>query len=236
MSQSSPQERAKGASAVIAINEMAAGRGLGRKAALVQVVCLVCLIEAVMWLVPFFSNPSRAYGAAAIVISLLLVYCATTDPTGPDEAGFRLDNFFRVLADLSPALLVFVAAVLAIGYLYRTLNIGSPRFYSMLAAVPLWALLQQYMLLAFVNRRLRLLVPGASTILTALLFGLLHLPNPVLAVCCALGGYVWAREYERRPNLLANAVTHAVASAFLANSLPHWLLKNMVVGYNYFLK
>jgi hypothetical protein len=65
---------------------------------------------------------------------------------------------------------------------------------------------------------------------------LLHFPNPMLMFCCALGAYVWAREYERRPNLFANAITHAIASAFLANSLPHWLLKNMVVGYNYFFR
>jgi len=50
------------------------------------------------------------------------------------------------------------------------------------------------------------------------------------------GGYVWAREYQQRPNLIANALTHAVASAFLANSLPHYLLRNMVVGYNHFFR
>jgi membrane protease YdiL (CAAX protease family) len=70
----------------------------------------------------------------------------------------------------------------------------------------------------------------------AALFALLHLPNPALTVACALGGYVWAREFDRSPNLLANALTHTIASALLANSLPGWALKNMVVGYNYFMR
>src|SRR5262245_12564624 len=85
-------------------------------------------------------------------------------------------------------------------------------------------------------------VPGAvrageaAAIATAVLFAALHLPNPVLTLVCALGGYIWACEYSRRPNLFANALTHTVASAFLANTLPHSLLKNMVVGYNHFFR
>ncbi|MGH9762224.1 MAG: hypothetical protein ACREDR_29720 [Blastocatellia bacterium] len=163
---------------MIATNEIVTGRTLSRPAALVQLLCLVLLIEFVMWAVPFFSNPARAYGAAAMVIGLFLIYCAATDGAGPEESGFRFDNFFRVLADLAPALLVFVAMVVLIGYFSHSLHIRSQRFYSMLAGVPLWALLQQYLLLTFVNRRLRLLVPGASILLTATLFGLFHFPNP----------------------------------------------------------
>jgi len=92
--------------------------------------------------------------------------------------------------------------------------------------------------LAFANRRLRVLLGTgkAATIATAALFAILHLPNPVLMVATAIGGYVWTWEYERRPNILANAITHGIASAFLANMLPHWILKNMVVGYNYFFR
>jgi hypothetical protein len=80
----------------------------------------------------------------------------------------------------------------------------------MLASVPLWALLQQYMLLVFVGRRVELIIEdrGKSRLVIAALFAFLHLPNPALTVACALGGYVWAREYERSPNLLANALTH----------------------------
>ena len=102
--------------------------------------------------------------------------------------------------------------------------------------MPPWALLQQYLLFGFCHRRIRLLLgPGRSSILaTSTLFGLMHLPNPVLTVACTLGGFVWAREFDRSPNLVAHALTHAVGSAFLANSLPRALLKNMTVGYQYF--
>jgi hypothetical protein len=58
----------------------------------------------------------------------------------------------------------------------------------------------------------------------------------MLTLACAIAGYIWAKAYERSPNLFANAVTHAIASALIANSLPHWLLKNMVVGLNHFFR
>ncbi|HKG22233.1 MAG TPA: CPBP family glutamic-type intramembrane protease, partial [Blastocatellia bacterium] len=123
------------------------------------------------------------------------------------------------------------------GLVAGTLRVRA-KFFSMLLFVPPWALLQQYMLLAFAHRRFRVITGSGrvSVIASAGLFAILHLPNPVLTVVCALGGLIWAREYERDPNLFAHAITHTVASAFLANSLPGWLLKNMVVGYNYFLR
>lgn len=205
-------------------------------AAWVQIAILILGIEFIMWVVPFFSDAVKAYSVVAGLIATFLIGCLVMERSGPYETGFRFDNFFRTLFDLLPALLVFLVIVLAIGLWFGSIRIPSRRFYSMLLVVPVWALLQQFMLLAFVNRRLRLLTPRYSVLLTAALFGLLHLPNPTLAICCATGGYIWAREYERNPNLIATAITHGIASAFLANSLPHFLLRNMVVGYNYFFR
>ena len=207
------------------------------KRALGELVSLLALIELIMWIVPLLPFARAAYGALAVAIALLLAYCFVRDGYSAWELGFRAENFFRVLLDLIPFLLLFVAAMLLVGQAARSAKFQS-RFFSMLAVVPFWAIFQQYMLLAFANRRLRVLLGTgkAATIATAALFAILHLPNPVLMVATAIGGYVWTWEYERRPNILANAITHGIASAFLANMLPHWILKNMVVGYNYFFR
>ncbi len=210
---------------------------LSKRAAAVELACLVGLVETIMWAVPFAPNQRAAYAGLAALIIVMLAVCHLRDGLSARKLGFRFDNFFAVLRRIAPALVTFVLIVLVIGKLYESLRFGQ-KFYLMLLTVPLWALLQQYMLLAFVGRRLRFIAGEGSraTILTATLFSLLHLPNPVLTVACAAGGYIWAREYERSPNLFANALTHTIASAFLANTLPGWLLKNMVVGYNYFLR
>jgi hypothetical protein len=207
-----------------------------KREALIEIVCLVLLIETIMWLVPFLPNQRTAYAALSSLIIVLLVTCHLRDQVNAREIGLRFDNFFGVLARLALPLVAVVIIALATGLAAGSLRFGA-KFYSMLAAVPLWALLQQYMLLVFCNRRLRVIVgEKRCRVATAALFSLLHLPNPVLVIACAAGGYLWAREYERSPNLFANALTHTLASAFLANTLPGWLLKNMVVGYNYFLR
>jgi uncharacterized integral membrane protein len=190
-----------------------------------------------MWLVPFASNPRVAYSWIAGLIALLLAVCFVLDETSPSELGLRVDNFTSVLKRIALPLGLFILALVIAGAALGSLRLKA-RFFSMLVVVPPWALLQQYMLLGFANRRFRLILGqgGPSILATAALFSLLHLPNPALTLACAFGGYIWAREYERAPNLLANCLTHGVASAFLANSLPTWALKNMVVGYNYFLR
>lgn len=208
-----------------------------RAVAAVELTALVLLVEAIMWLVPLMHDSRIAYAGFSLMIVGLLVLCYARDGVDLRELGFRFDNLLTVLSRLWRPLAAFVLILLVIGIAGGTLRLGA-KFFSMFVGVPLWALLQQYMLLPFANRRLRVIIGqgNGSVIATAALFAFLHLPNPVLVVACALGGFIWAREYEREPNLFANAVTHTIASAFLANSLPHALLKNMVVGYNYFFR
>jgi hypothetical protein len=205
--------------------------------AMAELACMILAVELIEWAVPLAGNNSKAYGGLALVIALLMAACFLRDGLGPKRLGIRIDNFLPALGDLLPFLMVFVLAVVSIGLVCGSIRLGD-RFWSMLAVVPPWALLQQYMLLAFANHRFRVLLGAGegATIATTALFAALHLPNPALTVVCGLGGYIWAREYALRPNLFANALTHSVASAFLANTLPHSLLRNMVVGYNHFFR
>ena len=199
--------------------------------------CLILLVELIMWVVPWLPHMEAAYAGLAVLIAILLAVCHVRDDLTARSVGLRFDNLAPALIDLAPALLLFIALMVSVGLAAGTLRLGS-RFFSMLAVVPAWALLQQYMLLAFAGPRIQTILGkgNASILATAALFGLLHLPNPALTLACLAGGFIWAREYGRHPNLIANALTHAVASAFLANSLPHYLLRNMAVGYNHYFR
>lgn len=213
------------------------GRPVGKKAPLTEVACLVFCIEVIMWVSPLTVYPRATSAGMVLLIILLLIVSFIRDRKTASELGFRIDNFFPALAHLILPLSLFILAVVVIGLFAGTLRFG-PKFFSMLLFVPLWALLQQYLLLGFVNPRIRMMLGegDSSRICTAAIFSILHLPNPVLMVACAVGGYIWVRGHEREANLFASALTHTVASAFVANTLPGWLLKNMVVGYNYFLR
>ena len=110
------------------------------------------------------------------------------------------------------------------------------RFWARLSLLPLWALLQQYVMLGFIYRRLRQLLRDYQTILiTAGLFALVHAPNISLMILTFLGGLIWSFVYERAPNLFAPALSHMLLSATVLVTLPESILPSMTVGYHYLL-
>ena len=208
-----------------------------RRHSVAEVACLVGLVEAIMWIVPFAPQPRAAFAGLVLLIGTLLVTCHIRDRRPARDLGFRVDNLGAALRSYMVPFGIALALLMATGIATGSLRIGS-RFFGMLAGVPVWALLQQYMLLSFAHVRFQAALGAGwpSVLASAGMFALLHLPNPILTVACAAAGMVWARQFERSPNLLANVATHTLGSAVLANSLPPTWLKNMVVGYNYFLR
>jgi hypothetical protein len=207
-----------------------------RRTAGLEFAALVSGVLAIMWIVPFLPAPDLVKDIFVGSLLLLLVFCRVREDVSWRALGFRVDNFVPVLFRLTPYFGGLILGLLSIGAAAGTLRFGV-KSWLMLPVLPLWALLQQYMLLAFAHRRLCVLLGSGQrcTWATATLFGIMHLPNPMLTLVCAFGGFVWAREYSRSPNLYAHVVTHTVGSMILASSLPRVLLKNMVVGYRYFL-
>jgi len=100
----------------------------------------------------------------------------------------------------------------------------------------LWGFLQQYALQGFINRRAQLVWGRGplSVLVVALTFALLHLPNPWLMLATFAGGLVWARAYQREPNLLALGLSHGLMTWVLISAFPSAALHNLRVGYKFF--
>ncbi len=155
------------------------------------------------------------------------------------ELGFATRGFGRALAWVLPPTLIACGLFAAIGWwagsFHRTTN-----FYANLLVVPVWALVQQYVLQGFIYRRSREILGGGerawpAMLLAAGLFALVHAPNGMLMILTFCGALIWTWVYERAPNLLALALSHAAISLMLMNALPAWLLESMSVGYKHFL-
>ena len=152
------------------------------------------------------------------------------------ELGFRFDNLLPTLKLVLLPTLIAVAVIFVIGW-YLTGPPSLPRLLRpRLLFVPAWALFQQYALQGYINRRAQLAVGkgGWSVLLVALIFGVLHLPNPALAALTLLGGFIWAAVYQREANLFALAASHTVASISLAMALPLSVINGLRVGFKYF--
>lgn len=188
------------------------------------------------WVVLSFVGGSKLVLAVPVLLALgLMVFSHRERGESLREIGFRFDNFLascRVL--LLPTAVALIAIVAAGWFVNHAIFAGHVRLRYF--SLPLWALFQQYALNGFINRRAQLAFgTGAKSVaLVAIVFSLLHLPNPLLAILTLIGGLVWAVAYQRQPNLFALALSHALVSLTLALNISPDLLNSLRVGFKYF--
>jgi hypothetical protein len=100
-----------------------------------------------------------------------------------------------------------------------------------------WALLQQWLMLTVVLRRLEhVFMREATAVITcALLFALMHTPNARLMLLCLLAEAWWAHAFLRRRALVPIALAHAVMALAIEASLAGGWLRSLEVGARYFM-
>ncbi|HKQ51311.1 MAG TPA: CPBP family intramembrane glutamic endopeptidase [Pyrinomonadaceae bacterium] len=189
------------------------------------------------WMVLPFAGNSKLVAAVPIGLAFALMFFSHRERKETARAiGWRLDNFWEAARLLALPMLAAAVIIVVAGWLLKSLRFDGRQLMEWAVWLPLWGLMQQYVLQGFVNRRAQSAIGRGrrSVLVVALVFALLHLPNPLLAAATFAGGLVWANVYQRAPNLPALALSHALMSLLLAVSLPPALLKSLRVGIKYF--
>ncbi len=218
---------------------------------LVTILELLSVISSVLltvWaIVPLYPQNRLVMAFPALLSLSLIFYSQHTRHESLGELGLSSAYLWTALRHLLLPVVLCSLVLLLTGYLSHSLH-RSTHFEVNLVIVPLWGVVQQFVLQGFIYRRVRMLVvdsgsfkPAAdrqiryAILATAAIFALVHLPNLTLSLLTFAAALLWSWVYERAPNLWVLGFSHGLLSLIVMHALPEWLLHSMSVGYKHFL-
>ena len=99
-----------------------------------------------------------------------------------------------------------------------------------------WGVAQQFALQTVLLREAQGVVSSAAAIwLAALVFSVLHLPNPFLASVTFLGALAWCWIYDRHPNVIPLGLSHAVVTLAILYAFDDGITGRLRVGRAYLM-
>lgn len=128
-----------------------------------------------------------------------------------------------------------VALIFAAGWALGTLH-DRRDFLGSFVPLVVWGVGQQWVLQTVLLREAqRASSRRVGIVVAAALFGLLHLPNPLLTAVTIVGAVCWCAIYDRYPNIVPLAVSQGLGTLALRHAFDPETLGRLRVGYSYLL-
>jgi membrane protease YdiL (CAAX protease family) len=191
---------------------------------------IYALILIVIW------TPHPWQAVLWVIAALTIFYFARLSFEGFRPMGLCTANLVRSLWAVAFAMVLSVAAVL-LAVRMHTLHVPETPllFVRHYGPYVMWAAIQQIILQwFFLARSLRLLSDASSAAaLTAGLFAVAHLPNPILTLITLFFGLASCYFYLYYRNLVPLALAHAILGISIGITIPGSIDHNMRVGISY---
>ncbi len=202
----------------------------GKRRAALEAAAAYALILVVIWTPRPWQRWLWWVAAAAVAILTAISF------DGTRAMGLRAANFLRSFWVVGAALLMAAAAIVIAARLH-TLHVpaGALPFVEAYFAYTIWAFVQQFLLQDFFLLRLLRIFPAPrqAAFLSASIFALAHLPNPVLVPITLVWGLAACLVFLRYRNLYPLALAHAIFGITIAITVPGHVDHNMRVGLGY---
>jgi len=163
----------------------------------------------------------------------LIIFLTARHDLTHREWGFAPRALVPGLVRALAVTLLLGAVLLAVGALLDTLH-DRRDFLGSFAPLIVWGGAQQWVLQTVVLRESQRATSRQTGILiAALLFGAVHLPNPFLAPVTFGAGLLWCWLYDRYPNIIPLAVSHALGTLAVLHAFDQDITGRLRIGAGY---
>lgn len=171
-----------------------------------------------------------SFVAVPVVVVLVLGVCKAA-LTG--ETGVKPGALMRGLWVTSIFTGLIVLILGTAGAIRGTLH-DRPNALANFLALIVWGGGQQWILqTVFLREAQRALSPRVGIVVAAALFASLHLPNPWLTTLTFVGAIGWCAIYDRYPNVIPLALSHAIATLIILYAFDDAIMGRLRVGVAY---
>jgi membrane protease YdiL (CAAX protease family) len=190
-------------------------------------VSILACILVYIWLV------EPLIGRAVLIPGAIVVILTAWHDLRYGEWGFSRSalgpGLWRALAVTFAVLVLILATGAALGTLHDRRD-----FLGSLAPLVVWGGAQQWVLQTVVLREAqRASSRYRGIVIAAVLFGLVHVPNPFLAPVTAAAALVWCWLYDRHPNIVPLAFSHGLGTLALRYAFDEAMIGRLRIGAAY---
>ena len=189
---------------------------------------IIAVVLVHIWFVEGRAAPEFVYLSAGVIVALTAWHDWKLRAWGLSPGATR-GSLQACLIVTLPVGLLFLAIGAAIGTIHDRRD-----FLGSLAALFLWGGAQQWVLQTVVLREgQRATSRTAGIYIAALLFAIVHLPNPFLAAVTGAGAIVWCHTYDRYPTILPLALSHALGTLAILYAFDDTITGRLRIGMSY---